>query len=518
MAAHSANARIEAKAPVVGGGVSAGLAPRLAAGIKASVKDDVFNLVDRSGSSSPTLPVSVQSISASRMPTALVDVFGAKDRRDFAFSVVESAIGIYKKGVVADIFHVQTINRWLQWAKLPRPEAARVLPWDERHFAIAQLLYDSAMRVGGISVKAMQFVGLRDDLPMGYREWFSKAQEATAIRSPPSHVEKVLADACKDFQHVSCEKEPVKSASIAQVHFGIWQGRQAVFKVQHPHVRTEYLTDLRIMEDLGRHVDKYDEARGAAVMLRAIADKLRPLVDMETDFSKEAANQQRCRSSFNGDVVVAEVFHASELVLVMERLPGMTAAEVIKCWERGEALDHFGPKQRGAVYDAYATMIFGHRFFQIDAHPGNFLALTDGTGRVALLDFGQCCEPSEASLKRLIDFARAAPGSEKESVDSAKTKAWLGTLGVDVDEARADAAAKLLVYGGQSALFPATENMQPEAVPVILILLYLSRFENTAAQWRKKLGLADEVDHFAVLRAFKKGAGLNPSTACEMVD
>jgi len=477
-----------------------------------SLSPSFWGLAVELGVPSPAVAGVDATPSTSLLTPAAVDIFGAEARRNFAFSVVDSAISIYTKGVVADMFQIQTISRWLEGVNLPLPQAARVQSWEDRHSTIAQLLYEAAMRVGGISVKAMQFVGLRDDLPMGYREWFSKAQEATAIRSPPSYVKEVLAKAGKGFEHMSWDPEPKKSASIAQVHFGSWQGRQAILKVQHPHVRKEYLTDLQTMEELGQHVDKYNEAQGAAVMLRAIADKLRPLVDMETNFTREAANQQRSRLSFNGNVVVAEVFMASEQALVMERLQGKTAAEVIKCWERGEALDLFGRVQRDAVYNAYADMIFGHRFFQIDAHPGNFLALTDGTGRVALLDFGQCCETSEASLRRLIAFAREAPGSETESVDAAKTKTWLGVLGVDVDEARADETAKLLVYGGQSALFPATEKMEPEEVPVILILLYLSRFENTAAEWRKKLGLADEVDHFAVLRAFKNGANRVPST------
>merc|ERR1712032_1485525 len=120
-------------------------------------------------------------------------------------------------------------NRWLPGVNLFLPE---VVSWEERHSVIAQLLYESAMCVGGISVKAMQFVGLRDDLPLGYREWFSKAQEETSICSPPSYVEEALAE----FSNVRWEPEPRKSASIAQVHFGSWEDRHAVFKVRHEHV------------------------------------------------------------------------------------------------------------------------------------------------------------------------------------------------------------------------------------------------------------------------------------------
>eukprot|EP00439_Symbiodinium_sp_Y106_P055999 s1046_g7.t2 len=226
-----------------------------------------------------------------------------------------------------------------------------------------------------------------------------------------------------------------------------WNGWPAVAKVQHAHVRAEYTGDLKTMALLGTYVNKYEEAKGAAVMLAALAEKLAPTVEMETDFTKEAANQERVRELFRRhgtDVAVAQVYRSSPEGLVMQKLEGITAAEAIAGWKQGGGgggggvqNDLFGREQRDVVYSAFADMVLKHGFFQMDAHPGNLM---------------------------------------------------------------------LLFYGAKSSMFPDTDKIDPEIMPLLLIVLYLSRFENTVAQLRVQAGFQDAEDHFAVLRAFNKAA------------
>jgi len=167
------------------------------------------------------------------------------------------------------------------------------------------------------------------------------------------------------------------------------------------------------MANLGDYVDKYEEARGAGQMLRAIAEKLRPTVNAETDFRMEAQSQQELRNRLSGTVKIAVVFYASEGVLIMEWLHGRTGTEVISANSMNSAsnvLDRFGREERDAIFEAYACMIFEHGFFQMDAHPGNFMALD--SGGVAILDFGQCCRLSEIQKRRtLAEFVQKAPRS-----------------------------------------------------------------------------------------------------------
>ena len=216
------------------------------------------------------------------------------------------------------------------------------------------------------------------------------------------------------------------------------------------------------------------------------------------------------------------------MALVMERLQGKTASEAEKAWKEGERLDLFGRQQRDQIYEAYAKMVLQEQpfsvscglfflgrlrvrfrsattwaqdhFFQMDAHAGNFMALG---GSVALLDFGQCCEVTPAQRELFEHFAANAPTSPEEAKDAERLKGWLNGMGVTVTAQQAPDAAALLFFGAKSTMFPRTGGINPEMTPLLLVVHYLSRFENTAAGLRAQVGLPDAADGFAVLRAFK---------------
>ena len=141
------------------------------------------------------------------------------ERQAFAKSVVDAAIQVYVNGRMNDWFAVRMTGL------VPDSD----LSWADKHRLIAELLYLSGMRLGGLPIKAMEFVGLRDDLPDGYQQWFSKAQEDNKLRSPADHVQKTLA---VFGPNLTWSYEPLKSASIAQVHLDVtWERRAAVAKV-----------------------------------------------------------------------------------------------------------------------------------------------------------------------------------------------------------------------------------------------------------------------------------------------
>ena len=88
-------------------------------------------------------------------------VLGEDERKALAKAVVDVAISIYTIGMMKECgAPVETISRWVPalasfWPSL---ETSR-LSWEERHHAIAKLLYEVGLRLGGLPFKAMQFVG-----------------------------------------------------------------------------------------------------------------------------------------------------------------------------------------------------------------------------------------------------------------------------------------------------------------------------------------------------------------------
>ena len=227
------------------------------------------------------------------------------------------------------------------------------------------------------------------------------------------------------------------------------------------------------MEELGVYVNGYSEARGAAVMLKAIGDKLRPQIQAELDFNQEAKNQDRVRANFNGTVVVAEIFAKSDNVLVMERLEGRSVAEIVDEWKQpgGPA----GPsglldrQQRDLIYDSFAVMVLHHRFFQMDAHPGNIFITNDG--HLGLLDFGQCAEISDAAYTSFRTSLKTAPEKPEDLNDEGRVQQWLAELGIRVSQKKAVESAHLLIFGEKSATFPQADHMDDAMIPLILILL-----------------------------------------------
>ena len=204
-----------------------------------------------------------------------------------------------------------------------------------------------------------------------------------------------------------------------------------------------------------------------------------------------------------------QVFAATTTALVMERVNGMTAAQVIQAWKDGEKLDHFGPRQRRNLYSIYARMVSGG-LFQADPHPGNIMSPNEGADAIGLLDFGQCCEVTPQQRILFHEFAVGAPTSEFEANNQERNLEWLNRLGIKVRTAKqAQATANLLFFGQKSPMFPDTKAIDPELTPLLLPVLYLSRFENKVVELRKAVGFEDEANSFAVLMAFHKQIAAN---------
>ena len=193
----------------------------------------------------------------------------------------------------------------------------------------------------------------------------------------------------------------------------------------------------------------------------------------------------------------------------MERVNGMTAAQVMHAWKEGEKLDHFGPRQRRNLYSIYARMVCGG-LFQADPHHGNIMSLKETEDAICLLDFGQCCEVTPQQQILFHRFAVGAPTSEFEANDQQRNLEWLNSLGIEVHTPeQAQAAANLLFFGQKSPMFPDTKAIDPELTPLLLLVLYLSRFENKVVELRKAVGFEDEADPFAVLIAFRNHIAAN---------
>ncbi|MER5300881.1 AarF/ABC1/UbiB kinase family protein [Streptomyces lasiicapitis] len=254
----------------------------------------------------------------------------------------------------------------------------------EQLFKVLGELKGGAMKFGqALSVFES---ALPEEVAGPYRAALTKLQEA-APPMPTRTVHAVLEERLgTDWRELFLEFEdkPAAAASIGQVHRAVWaDGRDVAVKVQYPGAGEALLSDLnqlsRFARVLGPLIPGMD--------IKPLIAELRDRVSEELDYALEAQAQHAHAEEFadDPDVVVPDVVHQSEQVLVTEWMDGVPLSEVITEGTQeqrdraGQLLTRFlfsGPARTGLLH--------------ADPHPGNFRLLPGDKGewRLGVLDFG----------------------------------------------------------------------------------------------------------------------------------
>jgi len=252
-------------------------------------------------------------------------------------------------------------------------------------------------RLGPIFVKFGQVLSTRRDLlPADIAEELARLQD----RVPPfpssvavATIERAFGrpvDAV--FEHF--EREPVASASIAQVHFGTirdkaGQTREVAIKVLRPGMLPVIEKDLGLMRMMAGWVEKLSDD-GKRLKPREVVAEFDKYLHDELDLVREAANAAQLRRNMQGLglVLVPEMFwdFCHPEVIVMERMHGVPISQVEQLREAGVDIAQLA---RDGV-TIFFTQVFRDGFFHADMHPGNIQVSLDPAsfGRYISLDFG----------------------------------------------------------------------------------------------------------------------------------
>ncbi|MEU6761084.1 AarF/ABC1/UbiB kinase family protein [Streptomyces sp. NPDC046853] len=227
---------------------------------------------------------------------------------------------------------------------------------------------------------------LPEEVAGPYRAALTKLQEA-APPMPTRTVHAVLAERLGDDWRelfLEFEDKPAAAASIGQVHRAVWaDGREVAVKVQYPGAGEALLSDLnqlsRFARLLGPLVPGMD--------IKPLIAELRDRVSEELDYSLEAEAQHAHAEEFadDPDVLVPDVVHQGEQVLVTEWVDGIPLSDVIADGTQ-EQRDRAGQLLARFLFSGPARTGLLHA----DPHPGNFRLLPDEKGglRLGVLDFG----------------------------------------------------------------------------------------------------------------------------------
>ena len=247
-------------------------------------------------------------------------------------------------------------------------------------FNVLGELKGGAMKVG--QALSVLEAAIPEEFGEPYREALTKLQKD----APPLSAEKVhrVLDGQLGTKwrarFTSFDDEPVASASIGQVHKGVWSdGREVAVKIQYPGADEALRADLKTMRRMTTVLRQL--APGADV--QAVVDELIERTEMELDYRLEADNQRAFAKAYEGHphFFVPHVVGSAPKVMVSEWTEGKSMAEIIRKGTPDER-DLCGTRLFELTFDAPARVGMMHG----DAHPGNFMMMADG--RMTVIDFG----------------------------------------------------------------------------------------------------------------------------------
>jgi len=268
--------------------------------------------------------------------------------------------------------------------------------WRDRAMLAAprgRRLREALEALGPIFVKFGQVLSTRRDLlPADLADELALLQD----RVPPFPAEEAVAEIESAFGrplaeiYATFEREPVASASVAQVHFAtLPDGKEVAVKVLRPGIAPVIAHDLALLDSFAGLLERFWSDGKRLKPREVVAEFSKHLAD-ELDLMREAANCSQLRRNFSASklLLVPEVHwdYCHHAVMTMERMRGIPIGQIDRLREAGVDLKALS---RAGV-EIFFTQVFRDGFFHADMHPGNILVSTDPASfnRYIALDFG----------------------------------------------------------------------------------------------------------------------------------
>lgn len=260
-----------------------------------------------------------------------------------------------------------------------------------------QRLREALESLGPIFVKFGQVLSTRRDLlPPDIADELAMLQD----RVPPFPADVAVDTIERAFRRPvseifeSFDRQPVASASIAQVHFAAirdasGQRREVAVKVLRPGMLSVIEKDLSLMRMMAGWLESLS-ADGRRLKPREVVAEFDKYLHDELDLIREASNAAQLRRNMESLdlVLIPEMFwdYCRAEVLVMERMTGIPISQTDRLKQAG--VDFAQLAKDGVTI--FFTQVFRDGFFHADMHPGNIQVSTEAAtfGRYISLDFG----------------------------------------------------------------------------------------------------------------------------------
>jgi len=268
---------------------------------------------------------------------------------------------------------------------------------------VSQRLKLALEELGPTFIKIGQVLSTRGDLLSdAFTKELAKLQDSVKPE-PFASLKKIIESEIGPIDKIfeDFDKEPVGSASIAQVYRAKFQGNEVIIKVRRPRIEEIIETDIAILKRIAsimeRNISYIRERRP-----KELVETFARTIHRELDFLNEVNNIEKFRENFQNDnrIYLPKIYReiSTSKVLIQEHIDGIKISDIARMKENG-----INPKvvaENGATI--FLKQIFIHGFFHADPHPGN-LFVKDGNV-ITPIDFGMVGRITTRMKEQLTDF------------------------------------------------------------------------------------------------------------------
>lgn len=247
--------------------------------------------------------------------------------------------------------------------------------------------------LGPIYIKFGQLLSTRPDL-VGYEA--ASSLKNLQDRVQPfnySAVESIIKQELKSeaiSQIIKINKEPVASASIAQVHKAkLKNGDLVAIKILRPNIEKIYSEDVYLLKFIASIFDNAFKRLNLVKMVEVLEEAMK--IELNLKFEAAACSELKEKIGKNNDIIIPNVYWSltSEKIFTSEWIEGFSIYDTEKIHKYKIDMNKIAKN----LALTFFNQAFCYGYFHADLHPGNIIL--SATGKIALIDFGIMCRLSE---------------------------------------------------------------------------------------------------------------------------